>query len=216
MGTSAITVVQGLNASYDLAITNDAGMPKNLDGARIVATVFDINGLPILVKTTDNTTQILVVSSKGGRVRLLFVPNDTVNLPLTGNGVSYTYKVVATYADATQDEVIEPSLFNLTLGGITQPLPPTFDNTVKVDHNYLTPDSLRYVTPGGSPIVGAQIRLYLQADYVAGRLTAPMGVTSTDSYGRWTNPILTLPGNTYVIQFLQPGMYGPDTRTIIT
>lgn len=216
MGTSAITVVQGMNASYDLAVTDDTGKPKCLDGARIVATVYDVAGFPIIIKTTDNTQQILLISSKGGRVRLLFTPADTQQLALTGSGVSYTYNVVATYADSTMDEIVEPSVFDLTLGGVTQPAPPVFTNTVQVDHNYLTPDNLRYMTPGGSPIVGAQIRLYLQADYVANRLTAPVGVTVTDSYGRWSNPILVLPGNTYVAQFLLSGMYGPDTRTITT
>lgn len=215
MGISAITVIQGTNASFDLVVTDDDGNPKDLTGARIVALVNDQSDITILTKTTDAPTQILIISAVGGRARLLFVPADTVNLPLTSPLVAYTYRVNATYADGSLDEIVEPSIFNLSRGGVTQPMPPTFDNNVKIDANYPSADALRYVTPGGSPIVGAQIRLYLQSDYIANRLNAPLGVTATDSFGRWVNPILVLPGYTYVVQFLQPGLYGPDTRTIV-
>ena len=215
MGTSAITVIQNTNSSFDLAIVYPDGRPKNIAGARIVVTVTDSNGIDVIVKTTDDPTQMLVVSAVKGRARVLFKAADTVNLPLTGPTVAYTYKAVATYANSATDEIVEPSVFELSLGGVTQPAPPTFDNNVLVNENYGGTDALRYVTPGGDPIVGAQIRLYLQSDYVANRLTAPVGVTVTNQFGRWTNPLLVLPGYTYVVTFLQPGMYGPDTRTLI-
>jgi len=91
-----------------------------------------------------------------------------------------------------------------------------FANTVKVDHDYGSVDALRYLSPGGSPIENAQIRVYLKSEYASGKLDTPISVTTTDLTGRWKNPILTEPGNTYVVRFDKAGAYGPDTREIIT
>ncbi len=87
---------------------------------------------------------------------------------------------------------------------------PAFTNTVKIDHNYGLSDALRYVTPGGSPICDAQVRVYKKEDYDAGRLDQAVGTTLTRQDGRWCNPILVNPGYTYVIVFQKPNAYGPD------
>lgn len=94
--------------------------------------------------------------------------------------------------------------------GVMAEPPPTFTNTVKLDHNYNLSDALRYVTPGGSGIGEAQVRVYKKEDFDAGRLDAPVGITMTKADGRWVMPVLVNPGYTYTVQFYKPNEYGPD------
>jgi hypothetical protein len=97
---------------------------------------------------------------------------------------------------------------------MTEP-PPPFTNTVKIDHNYNLSDALRYMTPGGSPICDAQIRVYKKEDYDAGLLDQAIGATLTRPDGRWLNPILVNPGYTYAIVFQKPNEYGPDKVEVV-
>jgi hypothetical protein len=98
------------------------------------------------------------------------------------------------------------------LGGSATPTPPPFDNTVKIDENFRLPNDLAYVSPAGSPIENAQVRVYLKSDYDAGKLDAPIGFTTTNAFGGWVNPILVKPGFTYVARFETPKEWGPNTQ----
>lgn len=91
----------------------------------------------------------------------------------------------------------------------------SFDNTIAIDQNYGSLDALRYMTPGGSCIDGAQIRVYLKSDYDARKLNCPVGITITKADGRWKDPVLVVPGFTYTVRFEKPNYFGPDTVDII-
>jgi hypothetical protein len=208
-----LELVQGTNQSYDLTVTDQDGDPEDLttDKVEFLLRFDPTNPQNPIYKSTDSPLDINRLG--GNQARLFFVPSDTSGLVRQG----YFYQVRITRADASVFTAIDWSPAVVTLGGDTVvPPPPVFPNTVKLDHNYELPDALRYMTPGGSPIAGAQVRVYLQADYTAGRLANPIGTTITDARGRWVNPILVSPGFTYVVQFFQPNTYGPDTATAVT
>lgn len=85
---------------------------------------------------------------------------------------------------------------------------------VALSHNTGGPDTLSYVAPNGAPIAGATVRVYTNADWQAQALQNPLGVTVTDANGRWTSPVFVPAGNTYVIQYQLPSVYGPDTTSV--
>jgi hypothetical protein len=72
-----------------------------------------------------------------------------------------------------------------------------------------------YRDSNGDVIVGAQIRVYLKADYDLGDYDHAVGYTTTDAHGRWVNPILIAAGTTYTVYFCKSGSMGPDTKEII-
>jgi hypothetical protein len=95
--------------------------------------------------------------------------------------------------------------------------PPPFPNTVPIDESYeFQPSSdLVYKDPDGNIIADAQVRLYRKTDYDLGNFTAALGVTTTDSAGKWDDPITVEAGYTYVVQFYKPGYFGPDAQEIV-
>lgn len=214
MGSTRISLIRGTSKSFEIDLTDDDGLeisPALLVGA---SGAFDMKNQPsdvsnVLGFTTSANPASL--SFKGSALLLNFAPEDTETLPLQ----VYTWRLRVTLANGDQLDAIEWSPFDLNLGGTAAETPPAFDNTVKLDHNYGIQDSLRYMTPGGSPIKDAQVRVYYKNDYDAGNITSPVGITLTRPDGRWTNPILVLPGYGYVVQFFKPGEFGPDVSTII-
>ena len=81
-----------------------------------------------------------------------------------------------------------------------------------VNHNTGGADNLAYKTAGGSGIEGADVIAYITKDYDEGR-TGPRymrGWTTTDSNGRWDEPMFLDAGD-YTFLFNKPGSYGPDT-----
>jgi hypothetical protein len=43
-----------------------------------------------------------------------------------------------------------------------------------------------------------------------------VGITITDVFGRWRNPILVDVGFTYVVQLFKPNSFGPDAQEVTT
>lgn len=87
-------------------------------------------------------------------------------------------------------------------------------NTTPINENYGGANSLQYVDPNGVPIADATIRVYTQADWEAKRYSKVIGLTKTNALGGWINPINVEPGNTFIVQFNLPNVYGPDTVDI--
>lgn len=106
----------------------------------------------------------------------------------------------------------------LVTHGVVQPVtevePPEFDHVVSINHNFLLSGDLAYKTAGGSPIAGAQVRVYQKSVYDTGNLGSPIGVTTTNANGEWTQPVLVPPGFEYVVRFEKPNEYGPDVVVI--
>jgi hypothetical protein len=157
--------------------------------------------------TTANPASLAFIANEAA-MTMTFVPADTSGLAVK----SYFFQLTVTFANGDVDVMIPWSPFDVVLGGSATPTPPTFDNTVKVDHNFRLPDDLAYQTPAGSPIENAQIRLYTKSDFDAGNLDTPLGVTTTNAFGRWITPIFVKPGFTYVAYFEKPKEWGPNTK----
>jgi len=90
------------------------------------------------------------------------------------------------------------------------------DGDTSVDHDTGGTDALAYKTAGGSGIDNATIKAFLKSDYDADlRVDSYMKArTVTNSYGRWTNPMMLDAGETYTLVFYKAGVCGPDTTEI--
>lgn len=213
MATSRIDFVQGEAREIEIDLVDDDGEPIALERLEDATAEFFLRVTPaganVLHFTTPSTS--LAFQPNESSLLLTFLPGDTNPLAL---GL-YVFQVVVTFADGDVKYPIEWSPFDLNLGGVADPAEPVFDETTAVNHNYDLTDNLRYMTPGGSPIANAQIRVYLQSDYNAGNLATPIATTTTKADGRWVNTVMVRPGFTYVVQFHKPNEYGPDIATIV-
>lgn len=211
-----VIFVRGTAETIDVDLVDENGDPYPLEQLVGATAEFLLQtqaggGAVLLDFTTTKTPTSLAFQPNAPALSLTFVATDTSAIA-TG---LYYYQVMVTLADGSPLPVITWSPFELTLGGAaTTPIPP-FDNTVKINQDYQLPGDLSYFTPGGSPIQGAQIRLYYKTDYDAGNLASPIGVTMTDANGGWLNPILVPPGYTFTVRFEKPNEWGPDTVEIV-
>lgn len=214
MASNRLKLVQGASAAFAIDLTDADG--EALDYDRLVDAVVTFgmrvtaDGSDIVRFTSPDATH-LTLSAKDSALTVEFTSGDTAAIT-TG---AYLYEIRLTFADGDVEIPIEWAPIDVGLGGSADPTPPTFDNTVKLDHDYGLTDDLRYMTPGGSPIENAQVRVYLKSDYDAGNLASPVGITTTNAYGRWTSSILVTPGYTFVVQFYKPNEYGPDAKEIV-
>jgi hypothetical protein len=211
--SNRIDVIRGASFSkiVDLVDVNGQPLPvERLLGATaefLVRTSPDSSTNAVQLTTVDNPSGLSFRLERAA-VNLALVPSDTIPLALQ----TYFYRLRVVLQDGTVSDAIQWSPFDVGLGGSSAVPPPPFENTTKIDHDYQLPGELSYVTPGGSPIENAQIRVYFKSDYAAGNLTRPVGVTTTDAGGRWRNPILVNPGFSYVVRFEKSDEFGPDTR----
>lgn len=211
-----LSIIRGTTKKVTVELVDDYGSPIEHCKLKDASAEFLMRNQPtdltnVLRFTTTDTPGNLAFVPLASALDLTFNPTDTASLPLQ----LYFYQIMLTLSDGQVLPVLEWSLLDLNLGGAAVPVTPPFDNTVKLDHNYVLPDDMRYMTPGGSPIDNAQIRVYQKSDYDAGLLSAPIGITTTDSYGRWLAPVLVKPGYSYVVRMEKPYGYGPDLRTVV-
>jgi len=213
--SSRLSVIRGTVVALELRLVDGDNEPIDVErlagaSAELLVRVAPTDTTNVLRFTTTDTPSSLSFKPDSAALLITFAALDTSSLAL----LVYNWQLQVTLADGAVYDVVAWSPFDLNLGGTAVTPPPPFDNTVKVDHNYQLSDELTYITPGGSPIENAQIRLYAKADYDAGRLEAPVGTTTTDAGGRWRNPILVAPGYTYVVRYEKPYEYGPDVKEI--
>lgn len=142
-------------------------------------------------------------------LNLTFLAADTAS---TTPG-PYYWQVELTLAGGEVFAVVPWDVLDLDVGGSASQTPPVFNNTVAITSDFVQDGSLTYVTAGGSPIAGAQVRVYNKADYDAGLLDKAVGITTTDDRGRMTQPVLVTPGYMYLVRFDKPYEYGPDLVT---
>lgn len=214
--SNRISIVRGTSHTQDVDLVDIDGEPIPLVDLAEATAEITVRADPaiavntILFDTTNNATSIAFIPGESA-LRLIFAPEDTEDLDL---GTLF-YRISILFEDGTLSNIIEWAPFDIILGGSASVTPPSFNNTVKIDHNYQLSDDLTYTTPGGSPIENAQIRIYTKTAYDNNDLTTPVGITTTDNAGRWTNPILVTPGYSYVVRFEKPYEYGPDVKEIV-
>lgn len=211
--SNRIEVIRGTSFAkvIDLLDVNDRTLPVEvLAGAtaEFVVQASPDDETPVIRLTTVSNPAAFAFRLERAALNLGLAPSDTIGLAIR----TYFYRIRIVLLDGTTSDAVPWSPFDVGLGGSADIPPPPFDNTVKINHDYQLPGELTYVTDGGSPIENAQVRVYLKSDYVAGDLTSPVGITTTDSGGRWRNSILVNPGFSYIVRFEKPGEYGPDTH----
>src|SRR5882672_8822806 len=211
--SNRIDVIRGTAFSKTIDFVDVNGEPLPVELLAGAVAEFLVNISPdaptsvITLTTTDNPDQLSFHLERASANLTLF-PASTVGLAVQ----TYFYRLRVTLAEGTISDAIPWSPFDVNLGGSAVVPPAPFENTTKVDHDYQLPGELSYVTPGGSPIENAQVRVYFKSDYAVGNLTRPIGVTTTDAGGRWRNAILVNPGYSYIVRFEKPDEFGPDTR----
>jgi 5-hydroxyisourate hydrolase-like protein (transthyretin family) len=88
--------------------------------------------------------------------------------------------------------------------------------SVMVNHNYPDADDLRVLDSAGEPIDGVTVTIFTLENYDAGIVDEWVGVTETDTNGRWEAPILVAEDTSFIVHFEKPTMYGPVTLEITT
>ena len=211
--SNRIDLIRGTTKALAIDLVDENGEAISL--ARLVGATAEFlmrvqpdDVVNVLQFTTVANPASLAFEVDAAVLDLTFAPADTSALAL---GL-YFYQVQITLTDGGVLDVIPWDLLDLNLGGAATPTPPVFTNTVKINEDYPLTGDMQYMTPGGSPIVNAQVRLYYKSDYDAGNLASPIGITMTNEYGKWRQPILVLPGFTYIARLEKPYEFGPDIK----
>ena len=95
-------------------------------------------------------------------------------------------------------------------GPNNDPVDAPISNVYPLDENTNGTAQFQYVTPGGSPIADATIRVYTKIAWDTKQYSQVVGVTSTTPAGNWKMPIFVEPGNTYTVVFHKPNEWGPN------
>jgi len=211
--SNRINLIRGTTKALAIDLVDENGEAialSRLAGAtaQFLMRVAPDDGINVLQFVTTTTPDSLSFEIDEAVLNLNFAPTDTSALAL---GL-YFYQVEVTLTDGGVLDVIPWDLLDLNLGGAAAETPPVFTNTVTISADYPLSGDMTYTTPGGSPIVNAQVRVYYKSDYDAGRLSSPIGITMTNEYGKWRQPILVLPGFTYVARLEKPYEFGPDIK----
>jgi hypothetical protein len=211
--SNRIDLVRGTTKALAIDLVDEHGDPILISRLVGATASFNMRVLPtdvndVLTYSTVTTPGNLAFEVNSPVLNLTFQAADTSALALQ----LYNYRVQVVLTDGSILDVIEWDLLDLNLGGSATPAPPVFDNTVKITADYPLAGDMQYMTPGGSPIVNAQVRVYRKSDYDAGNFTAPVGITATGPDGKWLQPILVLPGYTYVARLEKPYEFGPDVK----
>ena len=209
--SNRISLVRGTTKKLSVDLVDDSGTPVVIDRligatAEFLLRVQPADVTNVLRFTTALNPTNLAFEVSAAVLDLTFMPTNTSALALA----LYFYQVQVTLTTGDVLPVIPWDLLDLNLGGAAALTPPVFTNTATITSDYPLSDDMTYMTAGGSPIEGAQVRVYYKTDYDAGVLTMPVGITTTNASGRWLQPILVIPGFTYVARFEVPNAYGPD------
>lgn len=112
------------------------------------------------------------------------------------------YRLTAVDADGLESAPTQPFQADAT--------PPATDETIKVDHDYGSIGALKYMAPNGTPIEGAEVRVFRTPS-----MDTTIAFTKTNAYGQWIQPFYLVKGFTYRVQFFKEGAYGPDSVDIV-
>lgn len=211
--TNRLPLVPGTTASFVIDLvdpTTGSKLPSHrLVGAGAKARVrVTPSGSDVLLFQTPDPTH-LVLDAFRATLTLNFTGADTSALTA---GQPYFYQIELDLADGEIKLPIDWTPVDVSLGGSAATPPPPFASTVSITADYPLSADMQYQTPGGNPIENAQIRVYLKSDYIVGNLSTPVGITTTDCFGNWRNPILVTPGYVYVARLEKPYEFGPDTK----
>lgn len=214
MLANRLKLIRGASASFDVDLVDAHGEPiasTRLENCVATFTLRDAATGPDILRYTSADKTHLSVDIRASRLAVAFTPMDTSALALG----AYVYELRLQLANGDVVVPVGWSPLDVGLGGVADETQPVFENVIRLDHDFPLPGDMTYMTPGGSPIPDAQIRVYAKADYDARRLDAPIGHTTTNAHGKWNRAILVVPGYTYVVHFFKPGEFGPDVKQVV-
>ena len=158
----------------------------------------------------EASTAAVTVTSLGTGIYLA-----SLTLPSLSLEDRVALKITATVGGVTDNWVIwqdSQDLFDSTLTAATlQAISGYGTGDILVDHDYGGEDNLTVKTAEGLGIEGADIHIYSQTDYDAGRRSSSYIVAKarTGSGGQWLNPVM-LSGGDYVLVVFERGSYTPS------
>lgn len=117
----------------------------------------------------------------------------------------YRLWTVDAYGNVFQDTAAAPFPPN------NDPVDAPVSTVFPLNENTQGANQFQYVTPGGSPISDATIRVYRKISWDTRQYSQVVGMTTTLPTGGWKLPIFVTPGETYVVHFHKPNEWGPDT-----
>jgi hypothetical protein len=111
---NAITIYRGQSKTLGVTIVTTDNKPVDITGGTIIMTVKESvdAAVPLIRKTSDVSTQVVVVSPREGKAQIFLVPADTQHLTIK----QYIFDVWLLTADDKQYPVILPSVFDLKPG----------------------------------------------------------------------------------------------------
>lgn len=118
---NALSVRQGESKTYELSVVDEVNQPVPLDNVRIIFSVKErlSESVPLIQKSTDVVTEVIVTSVSGGLARIFLVPEDTATLAAG----DYFFDVwVFFLATGRAHPVVIPSLFQIE-PSVTRRLP---------------------------------------------------------------------------------------------
>jgi hypothetical protein len=86
---------------------------------------------------------------------------------------------------------------------------------IMLNHNYGGLDNLQAVSATNEPIPNCDVRVYTEAQWIASDLDSAIGVTKTDTNGRWVSPIFVAMTTNYYVQFHLPNVFGPNAIKVV-
>lgn len=210
ISTVNVSFIRGSEYTANFIAANPNGTYINLYKAKIYQRVLNADKDVVLTRTSVNPNQIRITDYTTGRYSIFYRSLDTLGLALG----TYKHDVTATLHDGNSLVLVPTALFVLTEGGVDAPTVPVVSNTISINHNHGGQDKFQYLTPGGSPISEADVRIYTEEDYLKNKLGSPVGSTMTSLDGRWKDAIPVSIGLNYIIQFFKHNEFGPDTVLI--
>lgn len=112
---NALQVIRGTSKTLLLTVADSStAKPVNLTGARVIFTVKrrleDQN--PVIQKTSDYSTQVLLTTPTAGQAEIYLTPSDTQTLEVK----DYVFDIWVVLASGKRYAVVPPSVFSLKAG----------------------------------------------------------------------------------------------------
>ena len=161
----------------------------------------------------DTTTSTFVPFSLAVTPQIPFTETPTgsgnwtwtvpITLPAWANG----YYIISSFQQTVNSPAAAPYSIYIFQGMTPADYAATF---TPLNQNTGGTNNLQYVSPSGRGIGGATIQVFTLTDYNANILNNPVGITTTNWDGTWTDSVMVPTGATYAVQYFIPNQWGPD------
>lgn len=115
LSETGLEIIRGTSRTIEISIIDLDDEAVDIENTRIIMTVKkNVNdALPLIQKSTDSASQIVITSTRGGLAEIYLIPSDTHNLDPR---VDYIFDVWIVFPSGERFAIIPPSLFRVTEG----------------------------------------------------------------------------------------------------